>query len=402
MIHAQELLRAYRANPRQTLADISESLSRGREGKPGGLKPEDFSLRDLAAAFIVDDHGESIGLANLERLCRGQLLESTGALTPSMFATITGQIVNVAFMEGYTLPEFVLSAAVPTISGTATQARLTGVSLPMKDQKVLELNPGQEYPSVGMYEEYVKTPETVKRGAILSITKEAILQDAGSQILDQARRLGELIGKQKELALTDYIIGAVSNCVIEKRVGDSSEQTCDLFYSSTDDSPRYVNTQANAFSDWTDIDKAEELFLGITMPGTGEVPSLTQRTILIPPQLRSAVSRVLSATETRSGSSNIVVAGNPVANLSVRTLTSPWVYSRLAASGAAEATAAGTWFYGDLARAFRYYQNWGLTVEEDRSGAVAFTHDILVRFKASEKGTPAVVEPRFWSKQTPS
>ena len=401
MIHANQLLRSYRTDAPRTLADLHEALSRGREGKPGGVRPADFSFRDLAAAFIVDDHGESIGLANLERLCRGQLLEASGALTPSMFATITGQIVNVAFMEGYTLPEFVLSSAVPTISGNATQARITGVSLPLKENKVLEINPGQEYPAVGMYEEYVKTPETVKRGAILPITKECILQDAGSQILDQARGVGELIGKEKELALTDTVIGAVASCVTEKRKGDAAEVAANLFYASGDGG-RWINKQVNAFADWTDVDVAEELFLGITMPGTGEVPSLTQRTLLTPPQLRSSVSRVISATETRSGATNVVVAGNPVGSLGIRTLSSAWVYSRLVASGVAAATAAATWFYGDLARAFRYYQNWGLTPEEDRSGTMAFTHDIIVQFKASEKGTPVVVEPRLWSQQTPS
>lgn len=402
MIHAQQLFRAYRTDPRRTVEDIREAFQRGRRGEAGGLAPQDFSLRDLASQFIVDTHGEPIGLTNLEHFCRGEgLMEADGALTPSAFATITGQIVNVAVMEGYELPEFVLSGAVRTIKGNAEQARLTGVSVPGDDDKDLEITPGQEYPAVGLYEEYVKTPTTVKRGAIVRVTKETILQDAGDQVLDQARQVGELIGLKKEKKLIDYVIGATSSCVIEKRVGDSAEQTLDLFY-ATGESTRYVNEQVNALADWTDIDAAENLFLGITMPGTGESPMLNQRFLLAPPQLRSTASRVLNATETRSGTSNVVVASNPISGLGLRLMASSLVYNRLVASGVEAATAKQTWFYGDLARAFRYYENWPLTVEQERTGALSFTHDVLAQFKASEKGTPVVLEPRVWSKQTPS
>lgn len=402
MIRARELFRSYRTNPRQTLADLREAFNRGRDGQPGGVRPQDFSIRDLASQFITDRQGEPIGLSALESFCRGEgLLEADGALTPSAFATITGQIVNVAVMDGYQLPEFVLSAAVPTIRGNATQARITGVSMPLEDDKDLVITPGQEYPAVGMGDEYVKTPETSKRGLIIRATKETILQDAGGQILDQARRVGETIGLKKEKALVDYVIGATASCVIEKRIGDASEQTLNLFY-ATGESTRYVNSQVNALADWSDIDAAENLFLGITMPGSNEVPVLTQRDVLTPPQLRSTAARVLNATETRSGTGNIVVASNPLGGMGLRQMTSALVYSRLVASGVAAGTAAATWFYGDLARAFRYYENWGLTVEQDSSGALSFTHDVMAQYKASEKGTPVVLEPRLWSKQTPS
>lgn len=401
MIKAQELWKAIKADPKTTLADVQEALERGMSGKPGGLKPEDFSIRDLAAQLIVRQ-GEPIGLAALENYCTPgmHLVEGDGSITTSMFTAVTGQILQAAMLEGYQLPEFVLSAAVGVIPGNKAQAQLNGVSLPLRQDKSLEVQEGQEYPAVGMGDEYVKTPRIVKRGALVQITKEAILADDTGQILDQARQVGELIGMEKETTLIDYVIGAVSNCVIERRIGDASEVTCELFYSVA--GSRYVNQQANALTDWTDIDAAENLFLGIVMPGTGHPPVLVQRFVLVPPQLRSVASRILNATETRTGSGNVVVASNPLAGLGLRLISSPLVYSRLVAAGVAENTAAGTWFYGDLARAFRYYQSWSLTVEEDLSRVTAFSHDVVVRFKASERGIPVVVEPRLWSKQTPS
>lgn len=399
MVRAAELLKMYRADPRQTLADLREALDRGRRGVPGGKRPDEFSLRDLAAECIVDGHGEPIGLRALESLCRSeQLIEADAALNTSLFTTITRQILNAAVLEGYQLPSFVLSAAVPAVPGKSRQARFVGVSLPLKEDKTLEVHEGEEYPSVGMYEEYVKAPLTVKRGAILPITKETILADETGQIVDQARRIGELIGLQKEIALTDYVIGAVAGCVTEKRVGDAAEQTSDLFLTTG----RWVNEQTNALADWTDIDAAENLLAAITMPGTEQPVMLIERTVLIPTQLRTTAARILNATETRSGTGNVTVAANPISLLNIRPLDSPLVYSRLVAAGTSASVAAGTWFYGDLRRAFRYYENWPLSVEEDRTRDASFTHDVIVRFKASERGTPVVVEPRYWSKQNPS
>lgn len=401
MVKVREFYNLYRQDPQTMLHDLREALDRGRRGQPGGLRPDDFSIRDLAACFIADRQtGEPIGLSGLEAFCTGRIVEADGVLTTSAFATLTGQILNAAVIEGYQLPEFTLSSVVPTMNGRARTARITGVSLPLQENKVLEVQEGQEYPAVGMYDEYVRTPETKKLGALVRITKEAILQDETGQILDQARRVGELIGLQKETLLADYVVGAVSGCVVERRVGDAAEGSYNLFYSSA--GSRYVNEQTNALSDWTDIDAAEDIFLGIQMPGTGQPPVLTQRVVLTPPQLRSTAARILNATETRTGSSNIVVAANPLAGLGLRLVASPLVYSRLVASGVAAATAAGTWFYGDLARAFRWYQNWDLTVEQDQTGSLAFSHDVVAQYKASIRGTPVVVEPRVWSKQKPS
>ncbi len=400
MVAAKELFRAYQADPRTTLADIREALHRGRTGQPGGVRPNEFSLRDLAAYFITDRTGEPIGLSGVESLYEGTLLLESGTVTTHAFTAITGQILLTAIREGYDLPEFVLSRTVPSIDGRAPSARLVGVSLPLSEGKSLIVPEGQEYPALGMYEDYARTPEVVKRGAIIKITREALYRDETGMILEQARRVGEVIGLQRETALVDYAVGAVSNCVIEKRAGDTSEGTYNLFYSTA--GSRYVNQQVNALVDWTDVDDAENLFLGITMPGTGAPPVLTQRYIVVPPQLASTAFRIVTATETRSGTSNVVVAANPLAQRGIQVIVSPLVYTRLVAAGFSSNVAAGTWFYGDLPRAIKYYRDWDLKVEEGRDLLLSFTHDVVVAFKASECGTPVIAEPRLWSRQTPS
>ncbi|MBC7335763.1 MAG: hypothetical protein H5U01_05760, partial [Clostridia bacterium] len=165
---------------------------------------------------------------------------------------------------------------------------------------------------------------------------------------------------------------------------------------------RWVNQQANPLVDWTDIDDAENLFLSNTLPGTNLPPMLSSRCILVPPQLRTTANRILNATEVRTGTSNVVASANPLANMGIQPVVSTLLYSEQVAAGVSQATAAGTWFYGDLLQAFRYVQAWPLEVTETRDSASQRRADILVQFDASESGIPMVVEPRVWAKNTPS
>lgn len=397
MVRVAELAKAYDSNPTQTLEDIREALERHLNKQPGGLKPEEFSFRDLAAYFIRTKDGEPIGYHGVKALWEGTLLEDGVSYTA--FSAITKQVINVAVMEGYQLPAFKLSQAVRTITGQTRQGQLVGSSIPLTDNKDLTVGENQEYPSVSLYGEYVKTPLAEKKGFVLEVTKETVTFDNTGVVLEQARNVGTTLGLIKEQLLVDYVIGAVANCVIEKRVGDSSEGMYNLFYTSG----RYVNQQTNQLADWTDIDAAEDLFLGITMPATQTPPVLVNRFLLVPPQLRSTAFRIVNATETRSGTNNVVAAANPLAGKGIQVIDSELVYSRLVASGVAGATAAGTWFYGDLPRAAAWYEIWPLRVEEAATTSErSFYRDIVAAYKASYYGTPVIIEPRLWSKQVPS
>lgn len=403
-IKAAQLARTYRTSPRETIQALQEALQDGFEGKPGGLKPSDFSIRDLAANLITIGN-DPIGHVRLEQYCRpdeSPLLEA--ALDTTAFDALTRNIVNVAVLEGYTLPSFVLSAAVRTIAGRSMFPRITGVSLPLKGNADLEVAENEAIPLVGMGDEYARGAQTVKHGAIVAISKETVLADETGQILESAARVGELIGLEKETILTDLICGLDSDCVIERRVGDVTEQTGDLFQDGDAQSlgDRYTNVADITLTDWTDIAEAEQLLAAITLPGTASPVMLTRRLMLVPTQLKFTAARIVAATETRSGTGNIVVAGNPIGPLDITLVSSPLVYSRQIAASVSAGDAAGSWFYGDLYRAVAWYQNWGITVEEDRGGELAFTNDILARYKATIRGGPVVTEPRCWSRLQPA
>jgi hypothetical protein len=94
------------------------------------------------------------------------------------------------------------------------------------------------------------------------------------------------------------------------------------------------------------------------------------------------------------GGSTATVAANPLGNYRVE--ESRLAYRRILASGVAAADAKKWWFLGDFRKAFAYMENWPITVTQAPLGSEAdFVSDIVLRFKASERGAAAVMNPRY-------
>ena len=73
----------------------------------------------------------------------------------------------------------------------------------------------------------------------------------------------------------------------------------------------------------------------------------------------------------------------------------------IVASGVAAADAKKWWFIGDFRKAFAYMENWPITVTQAPLGSEAeFSNDVVLRFKASERGAAAVLNPRYVVKCT--
>ncbi len=104
--------------------------------------------------------------------------------------------------------------------------------------------------------------------------------------------------------------------------------------------------------------------------------------------------RIVSATEIQSsvGGDQQMVTRNPIDSYQIAS-------SRLLASRMAADT---DWYLGNPRKAFAYMQNWPVTVVQAPSNSEAeFTQDIVVRFKASERGAAAAtLEPRVMTRCT--
>jgi hypothetical protein len=60
-----------------------------------------------------------------------------------------------------------------------------------------------------------------------------------------------------------------------------------------------------------------------------------------------------------------------------------------------------SWYYGSPKQAFRYMQNWPITVVQAPTNSYKeFEQDIVMQWKASERGQFATFEPRYMVKST--
>jgi len=383
-IKYRELKRQYQLDgAERTVRHLSEAL------REGHLRAEDFSIRDLAEGLVPDGR-EWVRLLDPRGEGSVRLLEAGDGVDVTAFLNITGQLVYSKMLEAYEQEAFVMSKLVETIPTRFDGEKIPGVGR-LRDATV-EVHPGMPYPSLGFGEDFIETPSTTKRGFIVPVTKEAIYFDRTHLVLSRAAEVGEILGLNKEKRLLDLLAGVTNNY---KWNGISY----DTYQASTP----WINVKSgNELIDWTDIDAAEQLFVDILDPTTGEPILVRATTVLVMPAYRHAAHRVFHATEIDylpASAATTTRAANPLGNYQVH--ESRLAYRRIVASGVSAADAKKWWFLGDFRKAFAYMENWPITVTQAPANSEAeFSQDIVVRFKASERGAAAVINPRYIVKST--
>src|SRR4051812_46722857 len=109
LINSRELKRVYDSlGPAGACRHLREALAQKH------LRPEDFSLRELAETTIPDGR-EFVRLLDPRARSGGiDLLEAAHAVDTAAFSNITGQIVYSRIMEGFASEAFVASRLVDT------------------------------------------------------------------------------------------------------------------------------------------------------------------------------------------------------------------------------------------------------------------------------------------------
>lgn len=383
-IKYRELKRRYELDgAEKTVSHLREALE-GRQ-----LRPDDFSLRELAEAVLgpawvkqLDPRGGGV-----------RLLEAGEGVDVTAFSNIAGQVIYSQIMEAYTQEAFVLSRLVQTVPTRLDGEKIPGIG--RLSDEVTEVRPGMPYPSVGLSEDYIETPATTKRGFIVPVTKEAIFFDRTHLVLQRAAEVGEILGLNKEKRLLDLLLGLTHNY----KWRGAGYQT---YYAAGSGGP-WVNALAdNELVDWTNVDAAEQLFAEIVDPNSGEPVLVQANAVLVMPAYRHAAHRVFGAAEITyapDDHATQTVAPNPLRNY--RVYDSRLAYRRLLAAGTEAAAARKWWFLGDFRRALAYMENWPITVAQAAANSEAeFSQDIVLRFKASERGAAAVINPRYLVKCT--
>jgi len=360
--------------------ELSEAVSDFCEGKTGGLNPFDFNFRDAFLETVKDGHQVS------EAWRREEIVESD-AVNTAAFQAISRTFIAGMVRSAYANPGFVFTGLIRSERSTNPGIEITPEVAPIGEQNQV-VGEGQEYPVLGLSENWTERPLMKKRGSTIFLTKETITMDRTGVIQEEARQLGYWLGLNKELRLIDVAIGYTNTY---KRNGTASN----TYQTATP----WINDQSNPFADWTDYDDSRKLFYDMRHPDTGLPIFLGSETIVAPATKRATFSRVLSATTVETGVTTDAlrtIGGNPISGVNAQ--YSELLDYQIAARGLATAANARSWWlHGNLGEAFGYAEISPLMLEQASDAAIAqlsFTRDIIAGYKASEKGVAFVKEPR--------
>jgi hypothetical protein len=319
------------------------------------------------------------------------------AVVPGAFTNINawgnafGGLLEATALEAYHSPDFIGDQLFETQQSVQRSERMPGVSA--IGDVAEEMSPGQNHPRVQVGERFVDTPITKKYGLGMDITKEAVLFDPmGNQLLTQAENVGRMVRLRKEKRQLQTFLGITNTY----KYGGTS-------YNTYATSGNWINKIAtNELLDWTDVDAVMNLFANMTDQETGESVAITGGfQLLVMPAKQMTAKKLLTDTtvQSRTATTQAVVSegANPlIGSFTGAPLVSPIAYTLLQESGISAANAKNYWFMGQFTRAFKYKQNFPLTVTKITANSYQMEDaGLVLSIFASEMGAPAIVEPRY-------
>lgn len=380
MLNYRALREQYDADPAHACRELSEAIEKKQ------ITVRDLSIRELAEAFLgestvraMEPHRKSGGM---------RLLEAASAVDTSAFSNITGQIIFAKVKEEFALATIPVEMVCTTVRTTILDGeKIPGIGGIGDEAEIVD--EAQPYPTAGTNEEYIETPPLKKRGFTVPVTREIIVADKTAQVVRRCGDTAKWLGLNKGKRVFDAVFGITNTY---KRNGTALNTYLT--------SGAYINQQANALVDWTDIENAELLFDAMTDPNTGEpigANMMGGATLIVPSALHRTARRIVGATEIRFGDgASLTTAAygqNPLTGTQINILTSPYVKARTGS--------ASTWFFGMPKDAFTYMEAWGIeTYQAPSNGEGQFRRDIDLEFKVTEMGAIAVIEPRYMTKNT--
>lgn len=360
--------------------------------RSGQLRPAEFSLRDMFMHLIPNGRELMESWRSVNGGYSVEVLEATGAVDTAAFSRISGQLLITKVLEVWNNPALLWRDLVEVIPTNLNGEKLVGIA-PAADE-IDTIPENTDYGLTGLQEIWVQTPQLVKKGTGIAVTKEAILHDNTNMIYRRAATIADAMALNLEKRILDMVFGITNSY---NRMGSTSNTYLT--------SGAYVNVAtSNALRDYTNIDAALQLFEDMVDPDTGEPIVVGADTIITPTALSMTARRILTATLVRVASGAGFI-GDQLKNPDILTdsaqplqqnftlKTSPYVKARTSSTS--------TWFIGQPKQAFALMEGWPVQVVQAPANSEAdFNRDVVARWKVSHYGTPAVKEPRRMVKCT--
>lgn len=385
---------------RESLGITEDQYGRPTLGK-NRLAPEEYSLRTLAEAtcgrdFVEEYFNPVSGLDRMTMLEAGPGLDPTAMLNINTYSLAVAGLVEAKIIERFQNPAFIGDDLVEIRQTRKNGDKLIGVSNIGNKSRTRGI--GEPHPRAQFGELWVKTPETTEQALAVEVTQEAVFYDLTGEVLDVAGGVGDELGYARELAILRMFCGA-SNTYSFK----------DTTYNTYQTSTPWVNDQSNQFTDWTSIDSARQLFVGMTDPITGKEILVMPDTIVCDEAKRGLTEHTLRQTyyeERTDRSTDVgvrVTGGGSVLqrilpNLQLK--ASPILHNVLTDSanglGLSSSNAQLYWWLAQPKKAFAWMENWPLRVRQaSATEFVMMDRGLIAAYFANYRGKEAVKEPRY-------
>jgi hypothetical protein len=337
----------------------------------------------------------------------------------SAFTNIIGQLLVNRVLETMKLPKFIGDSLCETWQSKLPRGeKFPGVS--MIGDEAERIGEGMPYPNAGLLEDWVESPEAYKRGFIIPLTREVVLQDLTGMLLTEAARVTEFVALNKEMRILACVTGNGPNTWNRKGLG--IQTTYATYAATTHDFTNLMS--GNDLKNYTNIEQMLLMFDKVQDPNTGiviDVLNGDRLQVLVPSAKALTALNIKRATQVRIDNTTDTINTGAVNNTTATSTNTGIDYRSYAPNpldgspngwnlfdiitSQLVAVASGStanWFAGIFKKAFKYTEiSPAQAVEAPANSEMEFTNDIIQRWKVSEWGVPWVYNPRYVAESTP-
>lgn len=334
-----------------------------------------------------------------KRLVTTDVFEAAGAVSTSAFRDISDQILYRLILDAYENEDFVFTKKIPEYQSEFTFEKIPGVTrMGFGNDDEWVTDEGEPFQIVGVGQDYIHYPETVKRGKIVPVTREALFFDRTGLVQERCKEVGYWLGFNRETRAID--------CAIDENKGARSAADGGHRYHwrgtpyatygdlNATTHPWDNLAASNPLVDWTSINAAEQLLNEMVDPATGAPIVFGAEDLVVTKQLEKTAMRIVNATEIHVVTPGYALSNNPTLHDQRNPYMNAFniVSSRLLAQRLALDT---SWFLGSISKSFVYVVNFPMqTLTAPANSDDEFKRDIVLQTRADERGAYGTKQPR--------
>lgn len=384
-----------RSDPDDLASELVESVDENgtRKIAKNSWRPEEYSFRDLALAIGGQKFLESFqpgeGGDAIDLLEAGPGIDPTTFLNTNLFTATVGGLVDAKMLEGFQNASLIGDQLFDTIPTNKNGEKMPGTFGFQSTDGDMTRKPGQPHARGSFGERWVTTPELVEKALACEVTQEAVFYDLTNSVLMQAGQVGEILGYGREKTMCDLFIGATNSYTYK-----------DTAYNTYQVSAPWINTHTNVHEDWSDINAALDLFLGMTDPETGREIEVEPDTLVYYKGEAMNWHATLHGVETRkTTNTNHVMLSSPPPNsqgYNQVEFGQTWFNRIVSELSESAADARQYWFIGQPKKCFKWMEAWPMRVRQASPTEYGMLdRGLIAAFFGNYRGVGAVVEPRY-------